>query len=259
MLEVNHVTLSYTDTPVLTDVSFSLEEGKIYAVLGPNGCGKTTLLRGLTRSLKPQQGEIRLLDRPLSDYGTKELARITAILHQETQIGFEMTVRDLVSYGRFAHRDWWRGRTEQDEAIIDDALLKTNLEALQERDLATLSGGERRRAWLALCLAQRPRLLLLDEPTNHLDIAHQLDLLKLIQRLNQEDNLTILMVLHDINHALRNADEILLLDSGRLRAKGTPNELLQEGLIQDVFGVDALVLEDQDDRPLFFATNVSEG
>ncbi len=172
ILQVKGLCAGYKDHPVLENVELTIERGKIYSIIGPNGCGKTTLLRTISRSLKPTKGEVLLDGQNIFRTNTKKVARKMAILSQANNVMGDVTVKRLVSYGRYAHKEWWQSGSEEDTRIIEWAIERTNLRGYENRPLGTLSGGERQRAWIAMALAQRPEILLLDEPTTYLDISH---------------------------------------------------------------------------------------
>lgn len=220
---------------VLHGVTLDIEPGQIVAVIGPNGSGKSTLLKCMARLLKPWSGAVLLDGKPTAALPTREIARQVSVLPQNPVAPPELTVAELVGYGRYPHVSWRERFGPADHAAVDRALEACALRELSDRKLATLSGGERQRAWLAMALAQEPRILLLDEPITFLDIGHQLETLDLIQRLNREANLTVVMVLHDLNLALRYSGRIVLVDHGRLAFAGSPHELLETEILGEVF------------------------
>ena len=223
---------------ILHGLNVDIAAGRRTAIIGPNGAGKTTLLRALAGLNHRYTGEIRLDGRELGSYAEKELARVRAILPQERAAAQGLTVEQLVTYGRFAHAGLFQTRSDaEDREAVAWAMETAHVSAFAEREVHTLSGGERQRVFLAMALSQRPRLLLLDEPTTYLDVAHQLRVMEIISQLNRVHGMTILMVLHDMAHAMQYADDIVLVESGRVRATGTPVEVLTEERIADVFGV----------------------
>jgi hypothetical protein len=223
---------------ILHGLSVDIAAGRRTAIIGPNGAGKTTLLRALAGLNRRYTGEIQLDGRELGSYAEKELARVRAILPQERAAAQGLTVEQLVAYGRFAHAGLFQTRSDaEDREAVAWAMETAHVSVFAEREVHTLSGGERQRVFLAMALSQRPRLLLLDEPTTYLDVAHQLRVMDIISQLNRIHGMTILMVLHDMAHAMQYADDIVLVESGRVRATGTPAEVLTEERIADVFGV----------------------
>jgi len=259
ILTVKDLAAGYNKRRIIEGIDLEIERGKIYAIVGPNGCGKTTLLRVLSRSLKPREGTVLLDGSSIFEMNTKKVAQKMAVLSQNNNSASDVSVKTLVSYGRYAHKAWWQGNDAIDTEVVAWAIEKTNLSGYEERKINTLSGGERQRAWIAMALAQKPQILLLDEPTTYLDISHQLEVMELIQRLNREEGITILMVLHDINHAARYADRLIVMRDGGIVSEGDPWEVLQHGMLSDVFGVDAvLAREAESGKPIFYAKKVIE-
>lgn len=257
ILEVNGLSLGYKGHTVIQNINLSFERGKVYSIIGPNGCGKTTLMRALSRNIKPERGEILLYGNNILRMNTKKVAKHLALLAQNNDTMSDVTVRHLVQYGRFAHKPWWQGNSKDDEEIVDWALEKTGMSNYSNRKITALSGGERQRAWIAMSVAQKPEILLLDEPTTFLDISHQLEIMELIKRLNQEENITIIMVLHDINHAARYSDELVVISEGKVFRKGDPWNILESDVLEQVFHVEADITEDnQNGTPIFYARKV---
>lgn len=254
ILEVENITAGYKNHPVLDGINLQLQRGKIYSVIGPNGCGKTTLLRVMSRNMKPISGRVLLDGKDIFKTNTKLVARKMAILSQSNTTMSDVTVEKLVAYGRYAHKQWWEGNDTLDKDVVTWALRRTNLEDFRQRKINSLSGGERQRAWIAMSLAQKPEILLLDEPTTYLDISHQLEIMELVSRLNREEGITVLMVLHDINHALRYSDELIVMNGSGIYQTGAPWELLQGDLLRDVFHVEAeITREEESGKPIFYA------
>lgn len=257
IMKIQGLSVGYKDNKVLEGIDLDIRQGKVYSVIGPNGCGKTTLIRAMSRSLKPQRGSIYLLDSDIFRTQTKTVARKMAVLYQTNSTMSDVTVRELVQYGRFAHKAWWEGTAEGDNQIVDWALEKTGMGSFEKRKLNTLSGGERQRAWIAMAIAQKPALLLLDEPTTYLDISHQLEIMELVARLNREEGITIVMVLHDINHAARYSDELIVMRKGKIYKQGEPWSILEGEVLRTVFRVEASVTKDEDtQKPVFYAKRV---
>lgn len=260
ILEVRNVSAGYKNHPVIENVSLSIERGKIYAIIGPNGCGKTTFLRVISRSMKPISGNVLLDGTDIFRTNTKKVARKMAILAQSNTTMSDVTVRKLVTYGRYAHKEWWQGNTTLDNDIVDFAIRRTNLTGYEDRRINTLSGGERQRAWIAMSLAQKPEILLLDEPTTYLDISHQLEIMELVTALNREEGITIVMVLHDINHAARYSDNLVVMHDHGIWRTGEPWDVLESGVLHDVFRVDAeITREEESGKPIFYAKKKIDG
>ena len=235
MLELRGIAAGYGGTPGLREVSFTVPKGSLTALIGPNGCGKTTLLRAAARQLPLLAGEILLDGRPVSSYGRTEFARKAAFMPQVRSVP-AITAGALVAHGRFPHLGFSRRLRPEDRAAVQAAMEVTGVADWANRDLRALSGGERQRVYLAMALAQDTDLILLDEPTTYLDPGRQFELLDLIASLPGRGK-TVVMVLHDLSHALRYSTQLLLLEQGRLVQRGTPEELYAGGQLDRVFGI----------------------
>ncbi|QFG02504.1 ABC transporter ATP-binding protein [Tepidiforma bonchosmolovskayae] len=244
-LTVDHLTLAHGHRVVVHDVSFTVEAGEMVAILGPNGSGKSTLLRGMARLHPPRAGRVLLDGRDIRAMNSRHVARVLAILPQAPAGGLDLTVRELAFRGRYPHQGLLQRVTRRDIDAVEWALDATDSLHLADRPLAALSGGERQRAWIAMALAQEPRILLLDEPTTFLDVAHQVEVMHLLRRLNAR-GITIVAVLHDLALAGRFTSRIIALREGRLAFDGPPSAVLQPEALERVFGVPMLVLADPD-------------
>lgn len=247
---VENIALSIGNAPILTDVSMTVQRGSCLAIIGPNGAGKTTLLKCLNRILRPDSGTIRLNATPLDTLDQREIARQVAYVPQAAGIPFTMTVFDFVLLGRYPHLSPFTSVSPEDKAAVDEALRITGIEQFCDRRLDTLSGGERQTAYIAAALAQGGDTLLLDEPTTYLDYAHQMDVLALVRRLHQDQGKTIIMVTHDVNHALAVSNHILALNVGRVVFDDTPEALLKDGQLAAVFGTKFQILEPVGQAPV---------
>lgn len=241
---------------MLDRISFSVERGEVVTIVGPNGAGKTTLLRAIA-GVRPFDGTIRLDGESLHTLSPRRRARTLAYLPQETESPFAPTVRELVRLGRYAHRGAWRALDRDDLAAIDAALERTGLAALADRTIDTLSGGERRRAFLARALAQSAPLLVLDEPTTALDIGHATFLIDWIRDLAAHGR-TVLMSLHDVAHAARSAERVILLDRGSLVADGPPLDVLTSELARRAFGVRLCAVHNPQGQPVIVSESSSD-
>jgi len=237
MIEFRHVSAGYNGTCVLKDISLSIPKGSLTALIGPNGCGKTTLLRAAVGQLPLQSGQILLDSRPITAYGRKEFARNVAFMPQVRSIP-AISVQALVSHGRFPYLGLSRQMRSEDRKAVQKAMENAGVSEWAHRDLRTLSGGERQRVYIAMALAQDTDVIFLDEPTTYLDLSHQFELLELIQSLQQQGK-TIVMVLHDLSHALRYSSQLLLMDQGHVISCGTPQEIYESGALTQVFHVQA--------------------
>ena len=216
------------------DIELAVPRGAFYAVIGPNGCGKTTLLKLLLGALDPHAGRIAYDDRPLDDWPRRELARRVGVVPQSEELVFPLTVRELVAMGRYPHLGPWHGERAADRSAVGSAMARCDIAELSARPMSTLSGGERQRARLARALAQEPDTLVLDEPTASLDIAHEMGIFELLRGL-ADSGVTVLMVTHNLNVAARYADRLLLLDRGDPVAEGTPADVFTADTLETVY------------------------
>lgn len=241
MLMVDHLCVRYDKEDIVKNCSFSLNRGEVLSIIGPNGSGKSTLLKAISGMIPYHAGDIYLEKKNLKQIKKKEIAQSMCMLSQKNTVPQDMTVIELVSYGRFPHKKWFQGLNKEDHDIINWAIDKTHLSHYKDRKIASLSGGESQRAWIAMALAQRPRLLLLDEPTTYLDISHQHEVLELVKELNEEINMTVMMVLHDLNQASRYSDKIFVIQNGEKQMYGETNSVMTEAMIRDVYEMNAEV------------------
>jgi iron complex transport system ATP-binding protein len=244
VLNAKDLTLQYDQRRVVEDLTAELPEGKVTMIVGANACGKSTLLRGLSRLLKPAGGAVTLDGKDIHSRPAKELARILGLLPQHPTAPDGILVRDLVGRGRYPHQGFFRSWSTADDLAVQSALEATETLELAERNVDELSGGQRQRVWIAMALAQDTEVLLLDEPTTYLDLAHQVEVLDLITDLNRQRGTTVAIVLHDLNLAARYADHVIAMKGGRIVAEGTAADVVTEDLVRDVFGLDARVLPD---------------
>ncbi len=244
MLRAENITLSYHGISVIKQVSLEIPEHKITVLLGANGCGKSTLLKSLAGLLPPQSGSILLNGKNIYREAPKKNATRIAMLAQNTASTEEISVNQLVRYGRYPYHNLFSRWSEEDERQVQTAMRLTGTESLSENMLESLSGGQRQRAWIAMTLAQNTPCLLLDEPTTYLDLTYQIEILDLLKKLNTDECKTIVMVLHDLNLAARYADHIIALKNGVIYTQGTPQQVLTEANIQNVFGLTSKVISD---------------
>lgn len=243
-LQAQGLTLAYDKVEVARDLSLGIPPGRITCIVGANACGKSTLLRALSRLLKPQRGAVLLDGQSIHRLPTKTVALHLGILPQSPVAPEGITVADLVARGRYPHQGWFRQWSSSDEEVITDAMLATGTLELATRPVDELSGGQRQRVWIAMALAQGTDLMLLDEPTTFLDLAHQVEVLDLLVELNRDEGRTIVMVLHDLNHACRYSHHLIAMREGRVVVEGTPEEVVTEAMVKDVFDLRSLVMPD---------------
>ena len=243
-LRAEGLTLGYDGPAIVQDLDVAVLDGKVTAIVGANACGKSTLLRGLARLLKPRSGAVRLDGGDISAMSTLDVAKVLGLLPQAPLAPDGITVADLVSRGRYPHQGWFRRWTEGDHAAAARALQATGTAELADRRVRELSGGQRQRVWVAMVLAQETDLLLLDEPTTHLDINHQVELLRLLRTLNAESGKTIVVVLHDLNFACRFVHHVIAMADGRIVAEGAPADVVTAELVEKVFGLGCVVVPD---------------
>jgi iron complex transport system ATP-binding protein len=244
VLKTNDLKVAYAEATILHDLNITIPAGRITALVGSNGCGKTTLLRVLARLLKPTKGAALLDGEEIARLPTRTVARRLGILPQSPIAPDGMTVRELVAQGRYPYQSWRQQWSREDEQMVAKALQTMHLDDLADRLLDSLSGGQRQRAWIAMTLAQNTEILLLDEPTTYLDLAHQIEILDLVDELNEQENRTIVMVLHDINQACRYAHHLIVLKQGQVLAAGSPSEILDAKLMEEAFGVACHIVPD---------------
>lgn len=245
-MEIQDIIVSHDNTRNHLDgISTAIQKGKITTIIGPNGCGKSTLLSVMSRNNIPKSGHVSLENKDLIQYKSKEFAKKLAIVYQQNDVPKDLTIEKLVSFGRLPHNTMLKRNHDEDSKAIDWALASTNLLEKRHNDLEALSGGERQRVWIAMALAQQSDILCLDEPTTYLDIYYQIELLELVKTLNEEHGLTIVMVLHDINQAIRYSDHIIMMKAGKIIAEGAPREIITKEVIKEVYSVDAIFNEDE--------------
>ncbi len=244
MINIEKLSLSYDGkSTIITELDLEIEAGTITALVGPNGCGKSTLLRGISRLLKPTQGSVFLDGQKVHSMKAKNLAKQLGILPQSPTAPEGLTVHELVAQGRYPHQNWFQQWSREDEYIVKEALVTTDLTEFADRPVDTLSGGQRQRAWIAMALAQQTEVLLLDEPTTYLDMAYQVDVLELLADLNEHGR-TIILVLHDLNQAARYADTIVALCDGQIVSQGSPQKVMTSDTIRSVFDLETQVITD---------------
>ena len=240
-IEVKQLSVTLGDRKILHDINVSVPVGKITTLIGPNGCGKSTLLRSMIGYIHSHRECVTILGKPLQSYSQSELARQMAFLPQVPNMPKDMTVEELVYCGRYPYQTWWKNTAKEDREIVDYALGITKTDHLRYQLIPSLSGGERQRVWIAMALAQQPKLLVLDEPTTYLDINHQLEIMELLKRLNEEQGLTVLMVLHELTQAVQYSHHMAIIKEGHLVTSGETKSIISDDLFKQVFSVDVQI------------------
>lgn len=241
VLSADRISVGYYDSLVIDGLQVTIPEKKITTIIGPNGCGKSTLLKAISRLLKTKKGTVYLDGKEIHSLPTKEIAKKMAILPQTAEAPAGLTVFELVSYGRYPHKKGMGTLKKEDIDQIMWALEVTGLSQFKDRPLDALSGGQRQRAWIAMSLAQDTEILVLDEPTTYLDLAHQLDVLILLKELNEKEGRTIVMVLHDLNHASRFSDYMIAMKDGKIVTEGPPETVMTSENLERVFEIKAVL------------------
>ncbi|MGX7024846.1 ABC transporter ATP-binding protein [Vagococcus hydrophili] len=250
-IETEKLTIAYDEHVIVDSLDLAIPEGKITSIIGPNGCGKSTILKTIGRILKRKSGHVLLDGADIAKITTKEIAKKMAILPQTPTAPSGLTVQELVSYGRFPHQKGFGKLNDEDKKIVDWAIEVTKLTDYRYREIDNLSGGQRQRVWIAMALAQQTELILLDEPTTYLDMAHQLEVLELLKDLNKQQGCTIVMVLHDLNLASRFSDYLVAVNEGEVKAKGNAKEVIKAEVLKNVFQIEATIVEEPvSERPV---------
>ena len=252
ILETKNLSVKYGEKLALDRVNIKVKRGQVVSIIGPNGSGKSTLIKAISRTVKHSSGEIYFQEKDILKIKNKIIAQEVAVLPQIKRCPKDLTVENLVSFGRYPHLGLGKKLNSRDKEIVSWAIESTGLKDYSGRLLYSLSGGERQRAWIAMALAQEPNTLILDEPTTYLDISYQIEVLELIRELNKSLGLTVVMVLHDLNQAARYSDEIYVLKDGQVRHQGDPKSTIDSLLLKEIFRIDAHIYEDEiNDCPYF--------
>lgn len=248
-IKVKNVTLQYNKkSKIIENLNMGINKGEFVSIIGPNGCGKSTLLKSIARLLKPTSGNIEYNGKNIYEFKPKEYSKLVSFVPQLTTYPSDVTVYEFVKMGRFPYSNFIIGNEKEDKQKIDEALKHTSLTELKDKYIDELSGGQKQRALLALALAQDTETILLDEPTNHLDIKNQLEMIHLLHELNHTLKKTIILVIHDINHAMKFSDKIAIMNNGKIIGYGATNDIVNEEIIKEVFGVNASIIKSQDKK-----------
>lgn len=250
--------IAYGDYLAVKDMDVRVEKGKITTIIGPNGSGKSTVLKALTRLLNYRRGAIYLDARSLRDFSAKELARNIGVLPQIHSAPPDFQVKELVSYGRMPYQKWYERCNDEDQKIIDWAMKATGVWSLREKSINECSGGESQRVWIATVLTQQPEILFLDEPTTYLDIAHQQEMMRLVKKLNRESGIGVVMVLHDLSHAMEVSDWVVVIKDGQKYDEGRPGDVITARMMRDVYDVDCdIITIPEREKPLIAYREIS--
>lgn len=250
-ISVKNLFVSYENNTIIEDMNLSIPKGKISIIIGANGCGKSTLLKTISRINKPKSGEIFINNKNIKKIKEKNIAKEVAFLPQGPICPSGLTVRELVSYGRFPHQKIIGGLNDHDNKVIDWAIKEAGLSEFSNREIENLSGGQRQRAWIAMTLAQETEIIMLDEPTTYLDMSYQLEVLEVLKKLNKEKNITVVIVLHELNNACRFADNIIGLKKGKIICEGKPTDVINKETLKEIYGIDAsLRLSENGEYPI---------
>ncbi|MDB8541208.1 ABC transporter ATP-binding protein [Turicibacter sanguinis] len=244
-IEVKDLDVAYEQKYIIKNMNLEIPKGKITMIIGSNGCGKSTLLKTIARIITPKKGEIKLDGVSLKAQAPKEIAKKMAVLPQSPIVPSGLLVKELVSYGRFPYQSAMGGLKEKDIEMVNWAMKVTGIAEFSERSVDSLSGGQRQRAWIAMALAQETEILVLDEPTTYLDMAHQLEILMLLQKLNKEENRTIVMVLHELNNATKFADYLIGVKEGEVVFRGKPLDVITNENLYTLYGIDVKLQLDE--------------
>lgn len=250
-ISTKNLNISYGSLDIVKDLNLEIPKGKITTIIGSNGCGKSTILKTIARILQPKSGDIYINDKNIKGQKPKDIAKVMAVLPQSPTAPSGLTVEELIAYGRFPHQKGFGTLKKEDKDIITWALKATGIEEFRERAIEDLSGGQRQRAWIAMALAQQTEILILDEPTTYLDLAHQLEVLKLLEKLNKEQGTTIVMVIHELNNAARFADHMIGVKQGKVICEGSADEVMTKDNLKELFNIDAEIVKDpRNNRPV---------
>ncbi len=247
-ISVKNLDVAYDDKYIINNLNLEIPKGKITMIVGSNGCGKSTLLKSIARIIAPKKGDVKIDGMSLKESAPKEIAKRMAVLPQSPIVPSGLLVRELVSYGRFPYLNAMGGLKKDDVEMVNWAMQCTGISEFADRTVDSLSGGQRQRVWIAMTLAQGTDILVLDEPTTYLDMAHQLEILELLKKLNKEQNRTIVMILHELNNATKFADHLIGFKSGEIVFQGTPLEVITEENLFKLYGIKATLQLDQNGR-----------
>ena len=238
MISCKNLKVGYEEKIIIENLSLNIKKGEVVSIIGPNGCGKSTLLKSLSRMIKPVSGDIYIQSENIKSLKNKAISQKVCLLSQHNDAPGDLTVEELVYFGRIPHKKWYESKSKSDEELVNWAIENTGLTRYKNTPISSLSGGERQRAYIAQALCQKPDVLLLDEPTTYLDISYQLELMELVREINERLNITIVMVLHELNQASKYSDRLLIMKSGEIVSDGCPKEIINKEIIKKVYNID---------------------
>ncbi|GKZ03034.1 ABC transporter ATP-binding protein [Paraclostridium bifermentans] len=238
MISCKNLKVGYEEKVIIENLSLSINKGEVVSIIGPNGCGKSTLLKTLSRIIKPMSGGIYIQNESIKNLKSKHISQKVCLLSQHNDAPGDLTVEELVYFGRIPHKKWYESKTKSDEEIVNWAIENTGLKRYKNTPINSLSGGERQRAYIAQALCQKPNILLLDEPTTYLDISYQLEVMELVREINEKFNITIVMVLHELNQASKYSDRLVIMKDGEIVSDGCPKEVINKETIKQVYKIE---------------------
>ncbi|WP_338559289.1 ABC transporter ATP-binding protein [Paraclostridium sordellii] len=238
MISCKNLKVGYEEKIIIENLSLNIKKGEVVSIIGPNGCGKSTLLKSLSRMIKPVSGDIYIQSENIKSLKNKAISQKVCLLSQHNDAPGDLTVEELVYFGRIPHKKWYESKSKSDEELVNWAIENTGLTRYKNTPISSLSGGERQRVYIAQALCQKPDVLLLDEPTTYLDISYQLELMELVREINERLNITIVMVLHELNQASKYSDRLIIMKSGEIVSDGCPKEIINKEIIKKVYNID---------------------
>lgn len=238
MISCKNLKVGYEEKVIIENLSLSINKGEVVSIIGPNGCGKSTLLKTLSRIIKPMSGGIYIQNESIKNLKSKHISQKVCLLSQHNDAPGDFTVEELVYFGRIPHKKWYESKTKSDEEIVNWAIENTGLKRYKNTPINSLSGGERQRAYIAQALCQKPDIFLLDEPTTYLDISYQLEVMELVREINEKFNITIVMVLHELNQASKYSDRLVIMKDGEIVSDGCPKEVINKETIKQVYKIE---------------------
>lgn len=238
MISCKNLKVGYEEKVIIENLSLSITKGEVVSIIGPNGCGKSTLLKTLSRIIKPMSGGIYIQNESIKSLKSKHISQKVCLLSQHNDAPGDLTVEELVYFGRIPHKKWYESKTKSDEEIVNWAIENTGLKRYKNTPINSLSGGERQRAYIAQALCQKPDILLLDEPTTYLDISYQLEVMELVREINEKFNITIVMVLHELNQASKYSDRLVIMKDGEIVSDGCPRDVINKETIKQVYKIE---------------------